>query len=85
MEKFLERMIRMALTSFIATGGVLTVSKVVAQMQREAKGAVKMGISYAEFNRQLVARPRLRHYVRNINENTQKPTIKTIDTTPRAR
>jgi hypothetical protein len=53
MERAVGGLIRMALTIALATGGGIALRHLVARAQRDAKGAMSMGISYSQFNRRL--------------------------------
>ncbi len=54
MERAVGGLIRMAFTIALATGGGVALRHLVLQAQRDAKGAMSMGISYGKFNRALL-------------------------------
>lgn len=54
MERAVGGLIRMALTVALVTGGGFVFKRLVMQAQRNAKGAMKMGMSYGKFNRRLI-------------------------------
>jgi hypothetical protein len=56
MEKLLDLAIRVALSAFLSAGGVFAASGLVAELQQDAKGAMKAGISYSKFNQSLLRR-----------------------------
>lgn len=53
MDRVVEALIRMALTSALMAGGGFALQRLAIQAQQDAKVAMKMGISYAKFNRRL--------------------------------
>jgi len=53
MERVIEALVRASLTAALMTGGGFAHRHLTMQAQQDAKGAMKMGISYSKFNRQL--------------------------------
>jgi hypothetical protein len=57
MERLIIGVIKLAMMTMLATGGGIAAKHMIMHAQREAKGAMSMGISYGKFNRRLLNGP----------------------------